>query len=129
MRRLGVALRRLWPQPSFAVAAIGTLALGIVAPTALFTVVNATLLRPLPYTRPQDIYTVRTTMTDGRFTIGLVASEGLDEIRRAPDATAASAMVRRGDETILTDATTRQVTAFGVSEGFFELFGVRMAMG
>ena len=72
--------------PSFAAAAIITLALGIAAPTALFAVVNATLLRPLPYPRSQDIYTVRTTMTDGRFTIGLVASEEMSALRRATDA-------------------------------------------
>ena len=64
-------------------AAILTLALGVAAPTALFALVDATLLRPLPYPRYQDIYTVRTTMTDGRFTIGLVASEEMSALRRA----------------------------------------------
>ena len=85
MREFKVAFRRLRHQPSFAAAAIITLALGIAAPTALFAVVNATLLRPLPYPRYQDIYTVRTTMTDGRFTIGLVASEEMSALRRATD--------------------------------------------
>ncbi|HEX9367623.1 MAG TPA: hypothetical protein VF921_13405 [Vicinamibacterales bacterium] len=69
------AARSLLRQPSFALAAVGTLALGIAAPTALFSTVNAVLLNPLPYPRPQDIYTVRTFFPSGRFTIGLVASE------------------------------------------------------
>jgi hypothetical protein len=73
MRELTVAFRRLVRQPWFAAAAIGTLAIGIAAPTALFAVVDATLLRPLPYPHYQPIYTVRTAMTDGRFTVGLVA--------------------------------------------------------
>jgi len=51
------AARRLFRQPSFALAAVGTLALGIAAPTALFSTVNAVLLKPLPFPRPQDIYT------------------------------------------------------------------------
>ncbi len=123
------AFRQLRHQPSFAAAAVITLALGVAAPTALFAVVNATLLRPLPYPAYQDIYTVRTTMTDGRFTIGLVASEEMSALRRATDAIAASALMQRRDDTILTEAGARQVTAFGVSEGFFELFGLPMAAG
>ena len=78
--------RQLLHQRSFALAAIGTLALGIAAPTALFTIVHATLLRPLPYPRAGDIYTVRTTMTDGRFTSGLVATEELGALTRATEA-------------------------------------------
>jgi hypothetical protein len=50
--RFGVrALRRT---PSFAVAAILTMALGIGASTAIFTVVDAVLLRPLPVPQPDD---------------------------------------------------------------------------
>ncbi len=58
MREISIALRRLRQQPSFAAAAIITLSLGIAAPTALFAVVNATLLQPLPYRAYHDIYTV-----------------------------------------------------------------------
>ncbi len=129
MRELSIAWRRLRQQPSFAAAAIITLALGIAAPTALFAIVNATLLEPLPYPAAHDIYTVRTTMTDGRFTIGLVANEEMNGLRRSTDAITHSALVRRRDDTILTDASARQVTAFGVSEEFFDLFGVPMAAG
>src|SRR5258708_3116698 len=100
MREFRVAFRRLKQQPWFAAAAIGTLALGVAAPTALFAVVDATLLRPLPYPRSQDIYTVRTTMTDGRFTIGLVASEEMSSLRRATEGVVASALTQRLDGTI-----------------------------
>ncbi len=48
MRELIMAVRRLRLQPGFAVAAISTLALGMAAPTALYAVVKATLLEPLP---------------------------------------------------------------------------------
>jgi putative ABC transport system permease protein len=129
MREILIAWRRLRQQPSFAAAAIVTLALGIAAPTAVFAVVNALLLRPLPYADASNIYTVRTTMTDGRFTIGLVANEEMDALRRTTDAVMQSALVYRQDSTIVTDAGARQVTSFGVSPGFFELFGLPMALG
>jgi putative ABC transport system permease protein len=129
MRELPIAWRRLRQQPSFAAAAIVTLALGIAAPTAVFAVVNAMLLRPLPYPGANHIYTVRTTMTDGRFTIGLVASEELNALRRTTDAVVQSALIIRQDDTITTDAGVRQVTSFGVSAGFFDLFGIPMAAG
>ena len=121
--------RQLAHQRSFALAAIGTLALGIAAPTALFTIVHATLLRPLPYPRAGDIYTVRTTMTDGRFTSGLVATEELGALTRATDAIATSAYSVRFDDTILTTAQLKQVAGYGVSQEFFDLFGLPMAAG
>src|SRR5688572_27577282 len=130
MFQLKVALRSLWQQPSFFATAVGALALGIAAPTALFAVVQATMLRPLPYANAGDLYTVRTTMTDGRFTIGLVASEELASLRRATDLVTHSALVVRTDDSLGGDgADARQVITYFVSEGFFELFGVPMAMG
>jgi hypothetical protein len=116
MRELRIAFRRLKLQPGFALAAISTLALGMAAPTALYAVVHATLLQPLPYPRAGDIYAVRTTMSDGRFTMGGVASEELAALRRAGDGVIASAQSRRRDRTILTDAGPREVASFGTAD-------------
>jgi predicted permease len=130
MFQLRVALRSLRRQPSFLALAVGALALGIAAPTALFAVVQATMLRPLPYANAGDIYTVRTTMTDGRFTIGLVASEELASLRRATNLVVGSALVQRFDDSLGAEGgEARQIITVGVSEGFFDVFGVPMAMG
>ena len=94
MRQLRIALRRLWREPAFSLR-LGILTLGIAAPTALFAVVQATLLRPLPYAEPGRNLTVRTTMTDGRFTIGLVASAEMNALRRTTDAVVQSTLIRR----------------------------------
>jgi predicted permease len=129
MRQLTIALRRLWREPAFSAGAVSVLVIGIAAPTALFAVVQATLLRPLPYSRANEIYTVRTTMTDGRFTIGLVASAEMNALRRTTDLVVQSALIRRDNVTLSTDAGARDIVAYLVSPGFFELFGGPMAVG
>src|SRR5262245_54594955 len=64
------ALRRT---PAFPLAAIVTLAIGIGATTAIFSTVNAVLLKPLPYPNAKDLYSLHTTLTDGRVTSGLLS--------------------------------------------------------
>src|SRR5829696_496701 len=68
-----VALRALRRSPGFAVTAIATLALGIGATTAIFTALSAVLLKPLPYPNPENLYSLRTALTDGRVTTGLLS--------------------------------------------------------
>src|SRR5438045_508830 len=73
LRDFVFALRTFQRAPGFTLAALLTLALGIGATTAIFSTVNAALLRPLPYPGWQDLYSVRTRFTDGSLTSGLVA--------------------------------------------------------
>src|SRR5215470_6909828 len=87
---LRYAVRKLLGAPAFTLAAVATLAIGVGATTAIFSTVNATLLRPLPYPRPEDLVALRTRYVDGRVTTGLVAAveitrlnESMGSIERA----------------------------------------------
>lgn len=61
---LKTAVRALRRSPGFTAVAVLTLGLGIGAATAIFAVVNGTILRPLPYGQPDDVVTVWSRWTD-----------------------------------------------------------------
>src|SRR5262249_55038240 len=62
MRELRRTWRSLWRSPGLTVAAVSMLALGIGGNTAIFTVINAVLLRPLPLAEPDRLVVIHNTV-------------------------------------------------------------------
>jgi putative ABC transport system permease protein len=113
----------------YAAAIVVTLALGIGANGALFSVADALLLRPLPYDRPEELVQVfRTTAEDplGRpYLSPSVAREWL----RAPAGVATAFMSWRASVTYIGGTEPRSLPALAVTESFEETLGVTPAIG
>ncbi len=127
---LRYALRSLRKSPSFACAAIATIALGVGATTALFSTVNAALLRPLPFPDPDDLYTLRTAISTGRTTSGLTAPLELTLLNpsNGPFVRATGDWIQA--DTILDDTTKPlQINIAAVTDHFFETFNAPMTLG
>ena len=125
-----VTLRAFRRSPGFPLTAIATLALGIGATTAIFTALSAVLLKPLPYPNPENLYSLRTALTDGRVTTGLLSGGEIYRLNDEKLSIERAAGFQPFDATLLAaDETPSHVTVYAVSEGFFELFGLPMTVG
>src|SRR4051812_8206721 len=130
LQDLKFALRSYRRSPAFPLAAIATLALGIGATTAIFSTLNAVLLKPLPYPQAEDLYNIRTTLTDGRVTTGMLSNGEISRLNGTTTTIVRAAGMQPVDLTLLhQDGTPQHVKVFGVTEGFFEVFGLPMTLG
>lgn len=119
-RDLLYGLRTMRKYPAFVVTAALTLALGIGATTAMFTVVRAVLLKPLAYREPDRLVGVSLGATALRF----------EELRsRARSFSALGAYTGQENLTLLGGATPEVVSAARVSAGFLRILGASPVLG
>jgi predicted permease len=129
-RDLRYALRTLRRAPAFTVVALLTLALGLGANTAIFSIVNGVLLRPLDYPRPEQLMYVTTRLPPIRGLGHLSAPEYL-ELREVSQSFAALGALSpgAGEVNLTTDDGARRVRNVNVDEHLLKALGIQAAQG
>lgn len=126
------AVRMLLKNPGFTIAAVLCLMLGIGATTGIFSVVNAVLLRPLPYSHPDQLIRVYTEFpkfpNGGLHRFWASGPEFLDLRRDAKSWTSLDAWIT-GGANLAGDIQPVRVTAGFVSGGLLDSLGVSPVMG
>ncbi len=123
---LRYAVRMLAKAPAFTAVAIITLALGIGANTAIFSVVNAVVLQPLPYPHANRIVAVNLKTPQGPDNVGYL--NAMDWAREAHSFAALGAYQADGF-TLTGDGEPTIISAGIVSSGFFPVFSVKPLFG
>ena len=124
-----LALRVLRKRPTFAVVAVGTLVLGIVANSAIFTLVSAHFLAPLPYDRPDELVLLWETGRDG-LGVTTVAPGNYYSWREQSNSFVDIAAYNVSSVTLSGEGgAAERVTASVVAPHFFDVLGVRPALG
>src|SRR5215213_198751 len=125
--RYGV--RGLLKRPGFTVIALITLALGIGANTAIFSVVNAVLLRPLPFQKPEELVIVWEDATLVGFPHNTPAPANYVDWKTQNQSFADMAATHETSYNLTGDGEPERVTAYAVTANFFPLLGVQPLLG
>ncbi len=126
MRNLRYALRQLVKSPIFALTAVLTLALGIGANTAIFTVVYATLLAPMPYPEPDQLVIVWSKIQGDRN--GIAAQDYVDWRNQSKSFQALNAWTG-GSFNLATKDQPEYVEGQFTTPGMYKMMGVKFQYG
>ena len=126
---LRYAVRSLWRQPSFSLTAILTLALGIGATTAIFSVVHAVILRPLPFERADRLVAIQNFWTERGATVQSVSAPDFHDWKAQSTSFEAMGYYTGGEWSVTVGGSADYAMAFRVTPGFLEALHARAAVG
>src|ERR1051326_6589766 len=122
--------RTLRKSPGFTLTALLTIALGIGASTAIFSVVNAVLLRPLPYAEPERLAIIWGDLRTRNVSDWPFSGPDFDDLRREANLFDGIAAVNTGRVVITSEnAATEMVRTGNVTPNFFRLMGTHIEIG
>jgi putative ABC transport system permease protein len=129
LQNIKFALRSLGKSPGFTAVAILTLALGIGANTAIFSVVNAVLLQPLSYPQPDRLIQLQLKSEQG--TSGALSIPNYLAMKDQTQAFSAVALFDMSGPGVNLTGIDRpeQLKGIHVSSGYFQVFGPPLALG
>lgn len=125
--QLRLAARSLLRRPGLSVVALVTLGLGIGANTAIFSIINVVLLKPLPFADPDRLVSVWSTAPNQGLVEGFASYPDFHDWRErstAFDGTAAFWTFPNGDVNLTGGAEPQRVSVARISTGFFEVLGL-----
>jgi predicted permease len=125
--RYGV--RGLLKRPGFTVIALITLALGIGANTAIFSVVNAVLLRPLPFQKPEELVIVWEDLAFAGFPHNTPAPANYVDWKTQNQSFVDMAASHETSFNLTGDGEPERVSTYAVTANFFPLLGVQPLLG
>jgi predicted permease len=123
------ALRALAKAPAFSAAVIGTFALGIGANTAIFSVLNAVLIEPLPYREPDRLAMVWADWTAVGYPRGPLAGPELVDLRARSTTIEALDGIWSNTAALTGDGEPEQLRIGLVTSSFFRTLGADAAFG
>jgi predicted permease len=124
---LRLALRRLRQNPGFSIVAILTLALGIGANTAIFSVINAVLLRPLPVERSSELVAINETMAGN--TYPTLSVPNYRDMRDRNTVLAGLAAYRILPASLGLPGASQRLWGYMVTGNYFNMLGVKPVRG
>src|SRR6267142_964486 len=127
MHDLRLAIRALCAAPLVSVAAIVSLTVGIGANTAVFSVVNAILLKPAPYPEPDRLVLLGYTFSGA--SVPLVSETKLNVWKDQTTAWQDIGALRVRNVNVSDGTHAEQVVALQANTDFFKVFGARAALG
>ena len=129
-RELAYAARTLRKSPAFTITAVLTIALGIGATTAIFSVVNTVLLRPLPYVEPDRLVLIQTDLRNRNITDFAMPPGDLPDLREQGTVFAGVAALVTGRSSFIgQDGEPAQITMAFPTTNLLSLLGGRVVLG